>query len=214
MSDTCRLFPPFEDLWPSCLLPSRMQLKKFPDIPVSTREETRVFRHNSRRAPFFPPYLEMRVHVPASSGKESRHSCCTSGGGGLNLKVEKNSRGRATTPKNPDVPTHSRYTCFPCTDSTVTLRIDSKHDGRCDSPVAPQEKATEPYGPPDRKLDTAFPAREESRLAWLHTRQGPDSPVDAPAEPRDTSRPWRGTLRFWPQLQIWTSVPAVTAEEF
>ena len=88
------------------------------------------------------------------------------------MKVEKNSRGRATIPKNPDVPTHSRYTCFPCTDSTVTLRIDSKHDGRCDSPVAPREKATDPFGQPDRKPDTAFPAREESGLAWLYTRRG------------------------------------------
>ena len=34
-----------------------MQLKKFPDIPVSTREEHRVSRHNSRRAPFCPPHL-------------------------------------------------------------------------------------------------------------------------------------------------------------
>ena len=28
---------------------------------------------------------------------------------------------------------------------TVTPSIDSKHDGKCDSPVAPQEKATDPY---------------------------------------------------------------------
>ena len=43
-------------------------------------------------------------------------------------------------------PIHSRYTWFPCTDSTITPSIDLKHDGRCDSPVAPQEKATDPYG--------------------------------------------------------------------
>ena len=29
---------------------------------------------------------------------------------------------------------------------------------------------------------TAFPGREESGLAWHHTRRGPDSPVDAPEE--------------------------------
>ena len=95
----------------------------------------------------------------------------------------------------------------------VTPRTDLKHDGICDSPVAPQEKATDPCGQHKRKTDTAFPAREESRLAWLHTRQGPDSPVDAPAEPRDTSRPWRGTQRFRPQLQMRTSAPGATAEE-
>ena len=34
---------------------------------------------------------------------------------------------------------------IPLTDSTVTLDIVSKHDGRCDSPVAPRLKATDPY---------------------------------------------------------------------
>ena len=33
----------------------------------------------------------------------------------------------------------------PATDSTVTPRTDSKYHGRCDSPVAPREKATDPY---------------------------------------------------------------------
>ena len=59
--------------------------------------------------------------------------------------VERNSRCRATIRKDPDVPIYSRYTVFPSTDSTVTPRIDSKHNGRCDSAVAPREKATYPY---------------------------------------------------------------------
>ena len=61
------------------------------------------------------------------------------------MKVERNSRDHATIPKDSDVPIHSRYNGFPCTDSTVTLRIDSQHDGMCESPVAPREKATDPY---------------------------------------------------------------------
>ena len=79
------------------------------------------------------------------------------------MKVERNSRGRDTIPKDPDDPIHSRYNGFPCTDSTVTLRIDSQHDGMCESPVAPREKATDPYVistgslpvllPPERKAD-------------------------------------------------------------
>ena len=52
---------------------------------------------------------------------------------GLNLKVEMNSRGRATIPKDPHVPIHSRYTWFPCTDSTVTSSIDSQDSRTCDS---------------------------------------------------------------------------------
>ena len=80
-----------------------MQLKKFPDIPVSTREETRVSHHNLIRAAFFPSHLEMRVHFPASLGKESRRSRRPSRGGGLNLKLERKSMGHATIRKDPDV---------------------------------------------------------------------------------------------------------------
>ena len=93
--------------------------RKFPDITVSTGKEPRVFCHYSRRTLFFCPHLEMRVQFPALSGKESLRSCHTSRGGDLNVKLERNSRGRATIPKDPDVPIHSRYTWFPCTDSTV-----------------------------------------------------------------------------------------------
>ena len=114
-----------------------MEVKKFPDINVSTQKEHKGSQHNLRRARFFPPHLKMRVHFPASLGKESRSSRSTSSRGGLTLKVERKSRDRATIPKDPDVPTHSRFTGFPCTDYSVTLSIDSKHDGMCDSPVAP-----------------------------------------------------------------------------
>ena len=121
------------------------QITKFHDIAVSNREEHRGFRQNSGRAPLFPPNLEMRVHFPAYSGKDSCHSHHISSGGGLNLNLERNSRGHATIPKDPNVPIHFRYSWLPCTVSTVTPRIDSKHDGRCDSLVAPGEKATDPY---------------------------------------------------------------------
>ena len=78
------------------------------------------------------------------SRKESQHYRRPSRGGGLNLNLERNSRGRATIPKDPEFPFHSRYTCFPCTDSAVTASIDSQHDGTCDSPLKPREKATDP----------------------------------------------------------------------
>ena len=54
-----------------------------------------------KNSPFSPPPLEMRVQVLALSGKESQHSRRTSRGGGLNVKLERNARGRATIPKNP-----------------------------------------------------------------------------------------------------------------
>ena len=40
-----------------------------------------------------------------------------------------------------------------------------------------------------------------------------ESPVETPEEPRDPVWPWRGNLKFWPELQMRTSAPAVTAEE-
>ena len=61
------------------------------------------------------------------------------------MKIERNSRCLAPNPKVPDVQIHSTYNRFPCTDSTVTPSIDSKHDGMCDSPVASPEKASDPY---------------------------------------------------------------------
>ena len=61
------------------------------------------------------------------------------------MKLERNYRSRVTISKDPDVPMHSRYSLLPCTDLTVTPRISSKHDGRFYSPVAPGDKATNPY---------------------------------------------------------------------
>ena len=41
------------------------------------------------------------------------------------------------------------------------------------------------------------------------TETKPDSPVDAPEEPRDPCQPWRGTLSFRPQQKMRTSAPTV-----
>ena len=91
--------------------------QEVPDISLFTREEHQGSHHNSRRAPFFPPHLEMRVPFPASSGKESHQSRRTSRGGGLNLKVERNSRVvppfqktpmPKSTPDTPDSPALTR----------------------------------------------------------------------------------------------------------
>ena len=122
-----------------------VQLKKFPDIPISTQEEHCGSCHNSRRAPIFPPHLDMRVHFPVSLGKESRRFRHISRGSGLKLKVERNSRGRAIIPKDPDAPIHPRYHCFSCVYSTVTRVSSHNTMARCDSPVEPHKKTTDPY---------------------------------------------------------------------
>ena len=120
-----------------------MQLKKFPDIPVSTREEHRVSHHNSRRAPVSPPYLEMRVQSPASSAKESRCYCHTSGGGRSHLETQDKLQG--SFEKTPMSPSTRDKASFPCKDWNVTQRINSRHEGRTESPVAPLEIAPDPY---------------------------------------------------------------------
>ena len=81
------------------------------------------------------------------------------------MTLERKSRGCATIPKDPDVPMHTRYTKIPCTDLTVTPRIDAKQDGRCDSPVAPREKATDPYVNPTGSLTLLF---QLERRVHLH----------------------------------------------
>ena len=78
-------------------------------------------RYNSGRDPFCPRPLKTRIHFPASLGKESRSSRRISRGGGLNLKVERNTSGRATVPKDLDVPILSRST-----DSTALTRLSPR----------------------------------------------------------------------------------------
>ena len=45
---------------------------------------------------------------------------------------------------------------IPGTDSTVTPRMDSKLHSRCNSPVAPQEEASDPYINPTVSLTMLF----------------------------------------------------------
>ena len=68
-----------------------LQLNKFPDIPVSTREEARA----SRPHPEEPRYCLLAREVgsfPRRLGKDSRRSRCISRGGALHLKGERDSR--------------------------------------------------------------------------------------------------------------------------
>ena len=61
------------------------------------------------------------------------------------MKLETNSRGRATIQKTLMSPSTRDKTSFPCNDSNVTPRINSRHKGRPESPVAPLEIAPDPY---------------------------------------------------------------------
>ena len=120
----------------------KLQLKKFPDIPVSTQEEARGSRPHpeelrfrlvaredgsfpclvGKEFPAFPSHLKRR-RSPKERGEELQ--------------------GRATIPRPPDISVRSTGTCFPCTASAFTLSIDSHHGGTWDSPVGkPRGKAS------------------------------------------------------------------------
>ena len=111
-----------------------LQLKKFPDIPVSTREEARETRPHPeeprfrllareegsfpcvfrKEFPAFPSHLKRR-----RSPQERREE----------FQVVPHSQSP------PDVSFHSRETCFLYTASTFKPRIDSQHGGTWDSPL-------------------------------------------------------------------------------
>ena len=77
-----------------------LQLKKFPDIPVSTREEAR----ESRPHPEEPPFLLLAREegsFPCVVGKEFPHSRRISRGGAPNRKGERNSRVVPPFPESP-----------------------------------------------------------------------------------------------------------------
>ena len=85
------------------------------------------------------------------------------------MKVESNSRGSATIPKDPEV--LSTPDTPDSSALTVTPSIYSQHDGTCDSPVAPREKATDTCQL-EMKHDSTVRAQEESGLACFHMRRG------------------------------------------
>jgi len=84
---------------PSCnlkwYLTPLMQHNKFPDIPVSL-ERTSSFLAQLHLSHFYPSDLDKRVDSPALSGKESRLSRRTSGGGRSHIETRRSLVGCAT----------------------------------------------------------------------------------------------------------------------
>ena len=118
-----------------------LQLKKFPDIPVSTGEEAPETRPHpeeprlrllAREEGSFPwvvrkEFLAFLAHLKRRHSPQERRE---------------ELQGRATIPRVPRCLSPFRETCFPCTASTFKPRIDSHHGGTWDSPVGkPRGKA-------------------------------------------------------------------------
>ena len=148
-----------------------------------------------------PPKLEMRVPFPASSGKDSPHSHSMSGGGALNSKVERNSRGHATipkvpqmsqsTPEEPDFPMLPRISHLGSTHTTV-----ARVTALCESLEESHRFLYQRNG----KTDTAATAREESGRACLHSRRGLTPLWRLQKYPQDPCHHWKGILMFWSPL--------------
>ena len=153
-----------------------LQLKKFPDIPVYTREEARESRPHPEE-PRFRLLLESRDPFPAWSGKNSRRCRRISRGVALHRKGERNSRVVTPFPESTRCLRPYRETCFPCTASAFKPSIDSHHGGTWDSSVGkPRGKASRErpssLDPREGKRDTAATDREETTCACPHSRRG------------------------------------------
>ena len=181
-----------------------LQLKKFPNIPVSTREEARESRPHPEE-PVSASYLERWDPFPAWSGKNSRRSRRISRGGALHRKSERNSRV---------VP--------PFTESTKCLRpfqgnLFSLHclDFQAEDRITPRWHVGQPCGkaswerllgkPRGKATDSLIHGKGSVtlliQLGGKHTCMPPletrtDSPGAIPEVPQDPCQHWRGILRF------------------
>ena len=157
-----------------------LQLKKFPDIPVSTREESREsLPHPEERR--FRLLAREEGSFPALSGKNSRCSRRISRAGALQRKGERNSRVVPPFPESPRClsPFQGNLFSLHCLDFQAKDRLTPR--GTLDSPVGklvgkPRGKASrESHRSLDKregKRDTAATAREESARACFYSRQG------------------------------------------
>ena len=157
-----------------------LQLKKFPDIPVSTREEARESRSHtedprflllSREEGSFPCVVEKEM--PAFPSHLKRRSS--------QLERREELQGRATIPRVPEMsPSIPGKPVFP-----ALLRLSTR--GSTHTTVArgtalweslvgkPRGKASERHrslDPREGKRDTAATAREECARACPHSRRG------------------------------------------
>ena len=108
--------------------------KGTPRVPSQLRKSF-SFPSSSREEGSFTYFFRKRIPAFLSHHKRSRS----------HLDTREELQGSCHHFKGPRCPNALQIHMIPWTDSTVTLRINSQHDGRYDSPVTPGEKATDPY---------------------------------------------------------------------
>ena len=190
-----------------------LQLKTFPDIPVSTREEARESRPHPEE-PFTSSEPDRRDPFPACSEKNSRRSRHISRGGALHRKGERNSRVVPPFLESPRCPSPFQGILFSrhCLDFQTEDRLTPRwhvghHCGKAsweslvgkrrwkaswESVVGnPRWKASREsplsLEPLKGKRDTAASAREESAREFPHSRGRLTCWGDSRSTPRSMS---------------------------
>ena len=162
-----------------------LQLKKFPDIPVSTREEARESRPHSEEFRFRLLSQE-RDPFPACSGKNSRRSRRFSRAGALHRKGERNTRFVPPFPEYPRClsPFQGKLFSLHSLDFQAEDRLTPRwHVGQPCGKASWESLVGKPRGkasresqrsldPREGKRDTDAKARKESPRASPHSRQG------------------------------------------
>ena len=181
-----------------------LQLKNFPDIPVSSREEARETRRHPEEPRFgllareegsFPCVVGKDFLVFPSHLKRRRSP----------QERREEFQGRATIPRVPlmsqSIPGKPVFPALPRHSSRgLTLTTVARGTALWESLVGkpPGKTSRESHrtlDPSEGKRDTAATAREETHVhAPLETRS--DSPGEASEVPQDPCQHWRGILRF------------------
>ena len=175
-----------------------LQLKKFPDIPVSPREEAIEFCPHPEE-PRFRLLAREEGSFPCVVGKEFRRSHRISRGGALHSIGERNPR---VLPPFPGKPVFPALLDFQAEDRLTPRWHVGQPCGKAswESLVGkPRRKATDPLIHLTRSVTLLLQlGRKASVFAPLETRT--DSPGETPEVPQDPCQHWRGILRFRSRL--------------
>ena len=149
-----------------------LQLKKIPDIPVSTREEARESRPHPEEPRFRLLALEEGT-FHCVSGKNSGRSPRISRGGALHRKGERTSRVVPPFPESPRClsPFQGNLFSLHCLDFQAEDRLTPRwHVGQPWGKASKESHRS--LDPREGKHDTAATAPEESPRACPHSRRG------------------------------------------
>ena len=166
-----------------------LHLKKFPDKPVSTREEARESCAHPEE-PRFRLIAREEGSFPGWSGKNSRRSRRISRGVALHRKGERNSRVMPPFPESPRClsPFQGNLFSLHCLDFQAEDRHRHKPRWHVGEPFwkASRERHRS-LDPCEEKRDTVATARQESARACTNTGRGLIPWGDSRSTPRSMS---------------------------